>query len=325
MPAADAPSADYQRRIDRVLDHIGAHLADPLDLHTLAGVAHFSPWHFHRIFQAMTGETLADGVRRLRLQAAARRLLTRPREPALHIALEVGFASAEVFSRAFKAHFGVTPTAWRRGAWRAHADARYDQLSKIHQAQRKNNQDAAAALAQDARHWPLGPVPSTGITMNVDIKHLPAMRLAYLRHTGPYGQPGIPQTWERFVAWCGRHGLLAPRRLMLGIGQDNPEVTPADKLRYDCCVQVDGAFTPPRDDALPIGVQDFAAGRFACARFSGLGHDLGAAWQQLYGQWLPASGHLPADRPGFELYDDSFTLDERTGAFTAWLCVPIRA
>ena len=109
------PSTDYQRRIDRVLDHIRTHLAEPLDLATLAEVAHFSPWHFHRIFQGMTGETLADAVRRLRLEAAALRLVHRPHDAALGIALGVGFASAEVFSRAFKAHFGMTPTAWRRG------------------------------------------------------------------------------------------------------------------------------------------------------------------------------------------------------------------
>ncbi|QTD43919.1 AraC family transcriptional regulator [Ottowia testudinis] len=321
--APEPPPADYQRRIDRVIDYIGTHLGDALDLATLAEVAHFSPWHFHRVFQAMTGETLADCVRRMRLQAAAQRLVRRPREPALAIALEVGFGSAEVFSRAFKAHFGTTPTAWRRGGWRAHADARQAALRKIHQAERKNNQDAARALTHDAGRWPLGLVNPKGIDMHVEIKQLPAMRLAYLRHTGPYGQPGIPQTWDKFVQWCGRHGLLQPRRLMLGIGQDNPEVTPADKLRYDCCVQVDAPFVPPRADALPVGVQDFAAGRFACARFAGLGHDLGAAWEQLYGQWLPASGHEPAHRPGLELYDDSFTLDEKTGAFTCWLCVPI--
>ncbi len=321
----DAPSADYRRRIDRVIDHIRAHLADPLDLATLAEVAHFSPWHFHRIFQALTGETLADAVRRARLETAALRLRHHPREPALAVALDVGFGSAEVFSRSFKAHFGMTPTAWRRGGWRQHADEHYAHLSKIRQAQHKNNRDAVAALVKDARHWPLGPVQSRGIDMQVEMKSLPAIRLAYLRHTGPYGQPGIPQTWGRFTHWCRQQDLTTPRRLMLGIGQDNPEVTPADKLRYDCCVQVDAGYTPPRDSSLPIGVQDFAAGRFACARFAGLGHELGEAWRALYGQWLPQSGHEPDNRPGFELYDESFTMDEQTGAFTCWLCIPIKA
>ncbi|MFV0681111.1 AraC family transcriptional regulator [Ottowia sp.] len=279
---------------------------------------------FHRIFQAITGETLADAVRRTRLEAAAQRLLHQPRTTAFSIGLDVGFSSPETFTRSFKAHFGMTPTAWRRDGWRTHAALRAEQHHKIRQAAHKANQDAAMRLAQDTQRWPVGAIDWKGLKMQIEIKTLPAMHLAYLRHTGPYVQPTIPQAWEHFVAWCDRHGLMTPRRTMLGIGQDNPEITPADKLRYDCCVQVDTDFVPPRDDTLPIGVQDFVAGRFACARFSGLGHEIGPAWGQLYGQWLLQSGHVPAHRPGFELYDDSFTVDMQTGAFTCWLCLPIK-
>ena len=89
-----SPRHAYVARINRVIDHIDGHLADPLDLATLAGVAHFSAWHFHRVFQAMTGETLADCVRRRRLEVAAARLLGLPPEPVLAIALDVGFGSA---------------------------------------------------------------------------------------------------------------------------------------------------------------------------------------------------------------------------------------
>lgn len=60
----------YVARIHRVTDHIDAHLAEPLDLAVLASIAHFSAWHFHRVFQTMTGETLADPVRRRRASRA---------------------------------------------------------------------------------------------------------------------------------------------------------------------------------------------------------------------------------------------------------------
>ena len=116
MPARRRPTpppADYVARINRVFDYIDEHLADPLDLAKLAAVAFVSPWHFHRVFQALTGETLADRVRRRRVEVAATRLLAQPPAPALTIALDVGFGSPEVFTRAFRAHFGVTPTAWR--------------------------------------------------------------------------------------------------------------------------------------------------------------------------------------------------------------------
>lgn len=323
--AANTLTAHHRRRINRVIDHIGTHLDDALDLAALAGVAHFSPWHFHRIFQAMTGETPAGHVRRARLEAAAARLLRRPRESALSIALGVGFGSAEAFTRAFSAQFGTTPSAWRRGGGQRHADARAGALRAIRLRLRKANQDAARRLAQDRQYWPVGAVIARGIDMQIELKSLPAMRLAYLRHTGPYGQPSIPETWARFNQWREKNGLLNPGRLSMGIGQDNPAITPPEKLRYDCCVQVDDDFTPARDEQLPIGVQPFAAGRFACVRYAGMGHDLGQAWDELYRSLLPKAGHVAADRPGVDLYDESFTLDAKTGAFTCWLCAPIKA
>lgn len=55
--------AEYQARMHRVLAHIDTHLDEPLDLATLAGVAHFSPFHFLRLFSAWMGETLGDYLR----------------------------------------------------------------------------------------------------------------------------------------------------------------------------------------------------------------------------------------------------------------------
>ncbi len=321
-PLPTTHSHAYVARINRVVDHISAHLADTQDLQTLADVAHFSPWHFHRVFQGIAGETLADCVRRLRLEAAAQRLLASPPQPALHVAMDVGFASPEVFSRAFRAHFGVTPTAWRRGAWRDWAAHHQLELRKIHQAQHKANQDIARTLFQDKTHWPAGPVSlKKGIVMQVELKTLPPLRLAYMRHTGPYGPAGIGQLWQRFSAWCGQHGLMNPRRKMYGISQDNPEITPADKCRYDACIEVDDAFKPQGE----VGVQSFGGGRYACGRFTGTpGADVHDAWTYMFAEWLPKSGYQADDKPGLELYEEDFVMDPQTGAFSCLLCVPVR-
>lgn len=309
----------YIARINRVVDYIDMHIGQPLDLATLAGVAHFSPWHFHRLFLAMTGETLAGCVRRHRLEAAARRLLHQPPQPALGIALDVGFASAEVFTRAFRAHFGMTPTAWRRGGWRDWSQSRREQLSKIHQDLRKPDQAEEPVFPDDSSRWPAGQHDlNQGPAMNVELKTLPAMRLAYLRHTGPYGTPGIGQTWQRFCAWLAAQGLGAQD--MYGISQDDPEITPPGQCRYDCCVQVDATFAAQGD----IGVQMFAGGLHACAHFTGTGATIHAAWMQLFGQWLPASGYQATDAPALELYEKDFPADEKTGSFSCLLCVPVK-
>ncbi|MBV9879521.1 MAG: AraC family transcriptional regulator [Gemmatirosa sp.] len=311
----------YAARINRVVDHIDAHLGDALDLGALAAVAHCSPWHFHRVFQALTGETVAARVRRRRLEVAALRLLASPPEPALRIALDVGFGSAEVFTRAFRAHFGVTPSAWRRGAHRAHAERRRGEMRKIRQDDRTAHQAVAAGFLQDADVWPLGRHPRTREhRMEVEIRTLLETRVAYMRYVGPYGASGIPQTWQRFGAWCEAHGLMQPRRRMYGISHDNPEVTAPERCRYDACVEVDDAFVPQGE----IGVQTIAGGRYACARFLGGADEIHDAWMRFLAEWLPDSHYQPDDRPAFELYERDFFVDAETGAFPCVLCLPVR-
>jgi AraC family transcriptional regulator len=107
----------YYRRISRVIAEI---LADPSAPHTvesLAAAAHLSPFHFHRIYRALTGEGLAETVRRLRLAQAARHLARRT-GPVTGIALEAGYDSPQAFARAFREFTGLTPSdyqAWHGG------------------------------------------------------------------------------------------------------------------------------------------------------------------------------------------------------------------
>jgi AraC family transcriptional regulator len=314
------PRAAYTARINRVDDHIDAHLADPLDLATLAEVAHFSPWHFHRVFQAFTGETLADRVRRRRLEAAALRLMARPPPSALAVALDVGFGSAAVFTRAFKAHFGVTPTAWRDGGWRDWAARRRGELRKIHQADRNPDQ-ALDALFRDDADSRRERRRSPGAAMNVTIKTIPDTRVAYMRHTGPYGSPRIGRLWQRFEAWCRAQGLLDGTHALYGISQDSPDLTPPDKLRYDACIAVDAAFRP----AAEVGAQTLRGGPFAGTSFRGTGAEIHGAWMRLYGEWLPASGWQADERPALELYGTAIELDAATGVFACELALPVRA
>jgi AraC family transcriptional regulator len=320
----DAARSVYAARIQRVVNYIDAHLADTLDLDTLANVAHFSPFHFHRIFQGFTGETLADCVRRHRLEAAANRLLyvRNPQPAILQIALDVGFASAEVFNRAFKAHFGCTPSAWRKSEWKAWSEKHQDQRRKIRQADSKPHQDAALAFEEDSDIWQRRQttLAQQGHTMQVDIRQLPTARVAYLRHTGPFG-PSVGKAWERFMQWCGAQGLTNPPRTMWGISHDNPHVTAPEHLRYDCCIEVDDKFQAQGE----IGVQQIVAGKFACMQFKGTPYNIGEAWTQLYGQWLPASGYQPDNfSPPYELYGDQSEADPKTGVFVCLLCAPVK-
>src|ERR1700691_6151672 len=100
--------------MNRVVDYIQNHLAEPLDLERLAAVACFSPFHFHRLFRAWMGETLQSFVHRLRLERAAQMLSFDQVQSISDIASECGFSSSSAFARAFKQAFGTSGGEWRK-------------------------------------------------------------------------------------------------------------------------------------------------------------------------------------------------------------------
>src|SRR5512134_3741337 len=104
--------SDYAMRLERVFRWLADHMDGTLDLNQLADVACMSPYHFHRIYHAMQGETAAETVRRLRLHQAAVELIT-GELPIPRVARRAGYGSQEAFTRAFKAAYGVPPARYR--------------------------------------------------------------------------------------------------------------------------------------------------------------------------------------------------------------------
>jgi AraC family transcriptional regulator len=309
---------EFERRMHRVLAHIDEHLGDAsLELADLAAVAHFSPFHFHRLFTAWMGETLGETLRRRRLEVAALRLLTEPETPVLELALLVGFGSGEAFARAFKQRFGHTPSGWRQFK----AAEREAQLSKLNQAQRKRDQ-VLSNRDQEANHASTddghSSMNSQELLMNVTVREHPAVRVAYLRHTGPYG-PEVHRFWQQhFIPFMATHQLFG--RPIYGVSHDDPLICAAEKLRYDCCVVVDETFVAP----LPAQLTTIAAGLYASLPFHGTSAEIGPAWTALMRDWLPPSGYQLDGRPTFEYYPPGAAYDEASGRFSCDIVIPVR-
>lgn len=294
---------EYERRMHRVVEYIDSHLAEPLDLPALAAVAHFSPFHFHRLFRAwMGGETLGEYLRRRRVERAALRLAVQPGLSVLAVALDAGFGSGEAFARAFRQHFGTAPSAWRA------------QQRKNGQVHRKNGQ---AGPALPAEHGGF-PTPKPESPMNVTLVDRPATRVVFLRHTGPYGEPVGRFYAEQVYPWMLKHGLLG--RVRYGIAHDDPLVTAPEQCRYDACAEL--APGEPVPHAMLTTV--IPAGRYASLPFKGTSADIDAVWQRLVREWLPDSGLQLGDGPSFEHYPLDAGYDEATGSFECNLCVPVR-
>lgn len=305
MKPSERHRAEYERRLHRVLAYIDAHLDEPIDLAALARLAAFSPFHFHRLFAVHTSETLGAYLTRRRVETAAARLAAQPRLGILEVALAVGFGSPEAFARAFKKHFGEPPSRWRERRPLTLAQ------SKAGQTNRSPDQASPACLGY-SRGMAQSPTP-----LRVTTKSLPTTRLAYLRYQGPFGEP-LGRFWrDEVYPWMVAHDLLgAPR---YGVSQDDPKITAQGRCRYDAGVEVPRDFVPSQS----AQVATLPGGRYACTRFRGTSAEVPAVWDRILREWLPASGYRLDARPFFEYYPVDGEFDEKTGAFTCDLCVPI--
>lgn len=277
----------YGRRIARVAEHIAAHLDAALDLETLAGIAHFSPWHFHRVYRETTGETTAETVRRLRLHRAAGALL-RDETSLDRVARRAGYGSRAAFSRAFAAAYGLPPGEYRK----------------------------RGAVGSPAQH-----PHREDITMyEVDITPFDGVRLAAVEHRGDYQAVG--QAFERALAWAAPRGLLGSAPRSFGIYYDDPASVPTSELRCDAGVVVTADAGAEAGD----GVRFVDIPPLLCASVvhEGPYAELERPYRFLYGRWLPESGREPADHPCFEEYlNDARTLPP--SAWLTRVYLPLRA
>jgi AraC family transcriptional regulator len=298
MPGSPIPPRDeYLARIHRVQDHIERHLGEELRLEELARVACFSPFHFHRVYAAVTGETIREFVARLRLERAASALLRFPERSVTEIALDAGFGGSAAFARAFRAAYGTTATEFRK-------------LGKPLRKRGEVRPESAAYVASVGAA-PDGPVAADvrRADMNgkakkqadaVRVEELPAFTVAYVRHVGPYAGDAelFGRLFGRLGQWAGPRGLIAKDARWLAMYHDDPEITPAEKLRLSVCLSVPAGTQGERD----VNVMEIPAGKSAVARFSLDRSEYAAAWNWFMGEWLPASGYQPDDRPCYEVY-----------------------
>ena len=270
----------YTERVNLAIDHVVSHLREPLRLADVARAARLSPFHFHRVFQALVGETLAEFVKRLRLERALVMMAHAPRSSLTTIALTCGFSSSSDFSRCFKQRYGAAPSAFDIKGWReAHGS------------------ELQAMVPQPAGRFHLDrlPVAPNPDGFRVRIRDLPARTVAYIRVLDPYRGDAVAKATQRLITWA-EHNSLADGQ-WLGYQWDNPEITSLEDCQYHVAVEAE-RFVPKGE----IGRFRFPPMIVAQVEVRG-GIDLELrALQWLYGTWLPRSGYVPDDQPGFEAW-----------------------
>lgn len=269
----------YIECVTAAVEVLAANLDETPALAELAAEACLSPFHFHRIFRGMVGESPGEFVRRLRLERAAYQLMA-SKEPVTAIAFEAGYQAHEAFTRAFRAAYNRSPSEYRH-RWRSQIEL---------------------AATCGVHFSPQGEVPifvprdTGGKDMKVEIVDQPAMRIATIRHLGPYNQ--IPAAFGRLCEIAGPAGLFQEGAYVLAVYHDDPETTPPAELQSDAAIVLVG------DTPCPDGLieQSIPGGRYA--RYSHLGpyEQLGDVWARFMGEWLPNSGYRMGEGTTYEIY-----------------------
>jgi AraC family transcriptional regulator len=254
---------DYHERMARLMRHIHDHLAEPLELAALGEVVHLSPFHWHRVYHALYGETIAATVRRIRLHRASGDLANTTLGIAA-VAKRCGYPAARSFARAFRAAYGMNPAEYReRGG---HTSFRA-------------TPDRAAAPAQQ-----------------VEIREVARVRLAGVEHTGSYMLIG--RAFETAYAHASAQGWVSAATRWIAEYRDDPFLIRESQLSSRAGLSLpDGTRAAP-----PLVGFEVDGGTCAVLRHRGPYATMRAAYQWLYGTWLVESGRTPADRPVFEEY-----------------------
>ncbi len=270
---------DYVQRVNWAIDFVLEQLSRPIKLDDVARVACFSPFHFHRVFRSLMGETLADFITRVRLERAMSMLTRDPRKSITQIALACGFVSPSNFSRVFKQAYGAPPS-------------RYDILGH---REKKRAELNAATLADTGFHLDRLSPGENPDGFVVNMRELPARTVAYIRILDPYHIDAVAGAAERLIVWAENRGLADGQ--WLGYMWDDPEIVALKDCRYDIGLEIDHF-----ESEGEIGSLSFPAMLVAEVELKGSVELEVRALDWLFGTWLPTSGYVPSAQPCFESF-----------------------
>jgi AraC family transcriptional regulator len=254
------------------LTHIQTNLAGDLSLETLAGTVHLSTYHFHRVFKETIGESVKQYTQRLRLEQAAYQLKI-CQAPIMDIAFNAGYRSHETFSRAFSRQFGTTLRAYRQKE-----DIRqwFEQKDK--------------ALLN---HY------QTDIQLSKPyFQQIKPVQVAFIRYLGAYIEADVT-AFDRLIVWAKERGIYTGCNLLMGVGHDDPNITPIDKVRFDACIEVPDPFTPEGE----IGYQILPGGMVASTTYIGpYGPTMEQAYGMIWQQLMRQTRYRVVGIPALEIY-----------------------
>lgn len=271
---AEQPKAKqhYQENLNRVVDYIHNHLDAKIDIAHLAELSHFSEYHFHRITRALLGEPLGAYITRARVEAAAK--LIRYSDNSIEdIAYSVGFETPSSLSKAFKNHFGITPS------------------------QHRNKKEITCA--ERSRSIKKQNIMKTELNIKKPkIQELEDQQCLYYTMYGAYQDLDYGLAWEKLWAEVKAQQLFTKGIRHIGLPHDDPKITEPNKIRYDACLIIYKDAKPNGD----VGVKTLKGGKFATFLYQGSYKHFADVYDYMFNEWLLNKDYELRDAPCREKY-----------------------
>lgn len=263
----------YLSRIEKVQDYVLKYMDQKLLISDLAHVAHFSSFHFHRVFQAIMNESVNQYITRTKLEKATQKL-SYTNKSIQDIALEYGFSSVATFSRSFKQYFDCSPTQYRKHG-----------LSK------------KSKICKNAPNKPEY-IYNMNEKRTVIIKELEFKKLAYITVYDSFKEGKVLNNLHALLNWAKETNFYEKGEL-IGMSLDDIMVTPKEKYRYLIAITIDEA----QEVQHPvIKTMEIPKSKYATLNVEGNLTNVGNAWHYLYTQWLINSDYEPNHLYAFEKF-----------------------
>ena len=296
---------EYIKRINKVLTFIDENLDADLSLQTISNIAFYSPFHLHRLFKAVTNETLNAYVIRKRIERTAMMLIHNKEYSISEIANKYGFKNVSTFTRTFNKVYHQSPTAFRKSNL-----GNFSKIGKANSKIGKINYISEEYLCNinNLKNW---------IKMNakIEITEMPKMNLAYVTQIGV---EGIDNAFQRILKWSIPKGILTKTDTnVCRVFHDSFKVTDADKVRMSIGI----LSTQQLEVDNEIELSTIEKGRNIVGHFVIEPKEFEKSWDSLF-IWMNENGFKKADRYPFEIYHNNYDEHPEKKCIVD-LCIPI--
>ena len=306
MKNIDQIRKEHVARVNNAIEYIEKHLSEKLVLNEIASKAYFSPFHFHRIFSLVVGETVNNFIVRKRIEKAAVFLMYQKEKTITEVSEILGFTSLSSFSRAFKKFHGISPAEFKTSS--------AEKFSKICKTESKKGQVVVSfeqyiCNINNSINW-------FRMNANVSVQQIENLDLAYISHKGDLEKIG--EVYNRLIHWATPKGLMNQENLrLITIYHDSPKVTSPDNIRSSIAIVLNNKTTVSGE----VSLKTFSPGKCLVARFEITPNEFQQAWESSF-VYMSEKGYVKGIQDPFEIFYNNCQ-DHPENKFIVDLCIPI--